>query len=112
MAIVPITVIPASSSCAPPTAGANVREPTIFMFTLADPAHWEWQGTSPVVVQNGAQEFYDSFIHPNGRNVVLFDKNTDGTGSPTPATKYKYTVTIVNITTGVPMSIDPFIQNQ
>lgn len=112
MARVPVTVNPDTSSCDPPTAYADQGKPTIFMFTLANSGQWNWQGTSPVVVPTGQAQFAASFIHPNGNKVVLFDKNTDGTGAPTDPTKYKYSVTVVNKTTGEQRVIDPFIQNQ
>lgn len=103
-----VTVDPSRMTCSPDPAPADQGQPTLFTFTLVNPAQWDWAGASPVVVTGGAQQFpCPSYIDSRTNKVVLFDKNTDG--SPT---QYKYTVTATNKSTGSPVTIDPMIQNQ
>lgn len=100
-----IAVDPSGSQCVPDPAPADPGVATIFTFTLVNPGLWEWVGPSPVVVNNDAGQFIPSYIDPRGNKVVLVDMNMD-------AALYKYSVKVRNKSTGVPMTIDPFIQNQ
>jgi len=101
-----VSVDPSRLLCNPDPAPADPAAATIFTFSLVNPNLWDWRGTSPVDVPGGGDgQFPPSYVDPRTNRVVLFDRNTI-------AGQYKYTVAVTNKSTGAPVTIDPFIQNQ
>lgn len=113
LASVPIVVDPFDSSgnfCDPPIANAiRGHVTTNFIFRLRSPIIWRWDGSPPVVVTNGQDQFPDGSridtSNPNDPVVHLRDENSDDA-------QYRYSVTVTHRTSGLQVRIDPIIQNQ
>ena len=98
---------PKGQQCIPdPAFAVKGNQPTTFVFILENSSIWQWQGTSPVVVPGGGNQFpFPSHVQPSAGAVVLHDNNDD-------KKQYKYEVTVSNKLTGEIVFIDPIIQNQ
>lgn len=89
-------------SCTPdpvPISGSNVN----IIFNLLTTGY-SFRNNAAVVVSNPGSQFPNPSVTASSILVNLFDANSD-------AKKYKYTVHLVNDSSGESLSLDPTIEN-
>jgi hypothetical protein len=111
MRVVPVTVDVIASptgtitvSCTPPTATVDPGASNVLLtFTLAT-SGYRFKKTKAIAMDVPADDFPYASWTINDTTAALYDSNKI-------ADKLKYTVTVVNNTTGKHYAIDPEIQN-
>lgn len=91
-------------SCSPATATVSGGSNFLVTFKLQTPGY-VFPGTDAVVVTNPGNQFPYGSWTMNPTSASIFDANTE-------PGDYPYTVTVINASTGGPVSMDPIIKNE